>query len=274
VGVVDGLDGESDPGPTVLLCTVVGRAVEGHSGSQSHHRLPAMQPVMEVALVRPPVRGQIEVVGPEKLLVDRRELEDLVDAVGTGAGARDDVPAARLEDEAVRLQAAFHVGGLTPAAVQDVQDAAVPDRVGHRREVRRLVGVGVPAGCVEVEAAADPVGVAAQLRWQGGADLELSCGQDGAEAELGGGAGDTGEEEGLGLVGGESGEAGAVAVEEAVATGVARVAVERDAGRAQRLDVPVHRADRHLQFVGELGGGHPAAGLEQQKDGDESAGLH
>ncbi|GGW94406.1 hypothetical protein GCM10010383_24940 [Streptomyces lomondensis] len=52
-----------------------------------------------------------------------------------------------------------------------------------------------------MEAAADPVGVGAQLRRQGRPDLELGGGQDGAESELGGGAGRAGEEEGLGLVG-------------------------------------------------------------------------
>lgn len=51
-----------------------------------------------------------------------------------------------------------------------------------------------------MEAAADPVGVGAQLRRQGGADLELGGGQDRAETERGGGAGGTGQEEGLGRV--------------------------------------------------------------------------
>lgn len=125
-----------------------------------------------------------------------------------------------------------------------------------------------------METPADPVRVGPQFLRQCGPHLELGRGEDGAQAQLGGGTGRSGEEEGLGLPGGEAGQPGAVAVEEAVATGVARVAVQRDARRAQCLDVAVDRAHGHLQLLGELGGGHPAPGLEQEEDRDESAGLH
>lgn len=274
VGVLDGLDGNPGEGPTAVFRTDVDRPRQLHTRAKTDQRLAPVQPVVEVALVRRPVRGQVEVVRSAELLLSGGELEDLVDAEGTGTRARDDVPAARLQHQSVRLQAALHVGGFGPAAVQDMEHAAVPHRVGDRRQIRRLLGVRVPAGRVQVEAAADPVGMRAQLRRQGGADLELGGGQDRTEAEFGGRTGGAGQEEGLGLVGGEAGQAGAVAVEHAVATGVARVAVQRDAGRAQGLDVPVDRADRDLQLLGELGSSHPAPGLEQQQDRDESAGLH
>jgi hypothetical protein len=208
-----------------------------------------VQTVVEVPLVRRPVRGQVERLRSAELLIRGGEFEDLVDAERARPGARDDIPAARLENQTVRLQAAPYIGGLAPAAVQDVQHPRVPDGVGDGGEIRDVVGVRVPAGGVQVEAAADPVGVLAQLAREGGAHLQLRGGQDRAEAQLGGGAGDTGEEEGLGLPLREAGETGAEAVEEAVAAGVPRVAVQRDARRAQCLDVPVDRAYRDVEFL-------------------------
>jgi len=283
MGVFHGLDGDGRERPTVLVRTPVdrhrvcgGAAQPGrrHSRRKPDHRLRAVQPLVEVPLVRGPERGEVEVLGADELLFGSGEFEDLVDAERTRPRPRDDIPAARLQDQAVRFQAALHIGGLTPAAVPDVQDAAVPDGVGDGGQIWGLVGVRVPAGRVQVEAAADPVGVLAQLAREGRAHLELGGGEDRAEAQLGGGAGDAREEECLGLVGGEAGEAGAVAVQEAVAARVARVAVQRDAGRAQRLDIPVDRAHRDLQLLGELGGGHTAAGLEEQEDRDEPRGFH
>jgi hypothetical protein len=47
---------------------------------------------------------------------------------------------------------------------------------------------------------------------------------------------------------------------------VTGIAVERDAGRVQRLDVPVHGAHRDLQLGRKLGGRHPAAILEQEQN--------
>ena len=52
------------------------------------------------------------------------------------------------------------------------------------------------------------------------------------------------------------------------------VAVQRDAGGMQRLNVPVDRTDRYLKLVGELGRGQAAAGLQQQEDRDQAAGAH
>jgi hypothetical protein len=280
VGLVEGLDGYGGTRPTVLIRVTVdldgSRRRTGESGSRGHpdHCLGTVQAVVELPLVRSPVRGQVERLRAAELVTGGAEFEDLVDAVRTRSGARDDVPAACLQNQAVRLQAAPHIRWLAPAAVQDVQPPRVPDGVGDGGEVRGVVGVRVPAGGVQVEAAADPVGVLAQLAREGGTHLQLSGGQDRAEAQLGGGAGDAGEEEGLGLPLREAGETGAVAVEEAVAAGVPGIAVQRDARRAQRLHVPVDRAHRDVELLGEVGGGHPAAGLEQQEDRDEPAGLH
>ena len=60
-----------------------------------------------------------------------------------------------------------------------------------------------------------------------------------------------GEQDGVGLVGGEAGETGAVAVDEPGAAVAAGLAVDRDAGGGQGLEVAVDGPDRHLQLASE-----------------------
>ena len=50
--------------------------------------------------------------------------------------------------------------------------------------------------------------------------------------------------------------------------------VDRNTRRRQRLDVPEHRAQRHLQLVGERGGGMAAAVLKDQDETKEASGPH
>ena len=50
--------------------------------------------------------------------------------------------------------------------------------------------------------------------------------------------------------------------------------VHRDAGDGQRLEVAAGGLHRHLQLVGQLGGGHPAAGLQHEQGGHEAIGTH
>ena len=87
---------------------------------------------------------------------------------------------------------------------------------------------------------------------QGGHHLELRGGDDRAETQLRGGTGQAGEEQGLGLVGGHAGQPRAVAVDEPDPTERAALREDRDAGRAQLLDVAVDGPDRHLQLAREL----------------------
>ena len=54
----------------------------------------------------------------------------------------------------------------------------------------------------------------------------------------------------------------------------AALGVDRDARRAERLDVAVDRPDRDLELAGELGRGEPAAGLEQQEQGQQPGRAH
>lgn len=145
----------------------------------------------------------------------------------------DQVPAAGLEDEAVRLQAPVHVGGFLPAPVPDVEHPAAPHRLRDLRQVWNVVVLRVPAGGVEVEPGPHPVRLGAQFGRERRAQFELGAREGRAEAEFGGGARDAGEEERLGLAGAQAGQSGAVAVEQLVAAAVPGVRVERYARRVQ-----------------------------------------
>ena len=131
-----------------------------------------------------------------------------------------------------------------------------------------------PAGRIEVEALDQARGPRPQLGRQGGHDLELCGGHDRPEAELGGRAGEPGQEQRLGLVRGHAGQPRPVAVDEADAAVRPALGEDRDAGRAQLLDVAVDGPDGDLQLTGELRRGQAAAALEQEQQVDEAAGTH
>lgn len=187
MGVLDGLDGDAGDSPAMGVRVSRYRSRQLHTGRESYDRLAPVQPVLEVPLIRRPVRGQTEVLGPSELGVGGAEFEDLVDTVGAWPRTRDDVPAPRLEHQPVRLQPPFHIAGFGPAAVADVQHPAVPHRLRHRREERRLLGLCVPPWRVEVKASADPVRVGPQFGRQRGPHLQLGSREERAQTQLGGG---------------------------------------------------------------------------------------
>jgi hypothetical protein len=224
-----------------------------------------------------PVGSKVERLGDTELFGKLGQVEDLVHPVGARAVAGapgHQVPAAGLEDQAVRLEPAVHVGGRRPAAVADLQRAAAPDGVGDGGQERHLVRGRVPAGNVQVEAGLDLADLVGKGGREGGADLELGGGEHRPEAELGGGTGQAGQGERLRLVRAQAGQPGPVPVQQLVAAAVAGVAVQRDAGRVQGVHVPVDGADGDFQLLGQLIRGQAAAGLEQQQDRDQAAGTH
>jgi hypothetical protein len=149
-----------------------------------------------------------------------------------------------------------------------------PHGVGDRRQHRQAFDAPVPAGDVQVEPLGDVPGAVAQLGRQRGVELELGRREHRAEAQLGRGHRQPGQRQRLGLLLGHPGEPGAVAVDQAVTAGPAAIGVHRDAGGRQRVDVPVDRPHRHLELFGQLLGRHPAAVLQQQEDGQETARAH
>lgn len=245
-------------------------------GGEPDVGLVAVQPGPELHHVRPPPGRQVEVGGAVELLRQWGQREDLVDPVGRRSAPAGlvghHIPTAALEHQAVRLQ---HAGHLTvPAPVAHLDAVLPPDRLGRAGQLGGGVAVGVPPGSVQVEALLQSGRPVAQRRGERGVQLELQRGHHVAVAQLVGRAGQPGQEQPVGLLGGQPGQSGPPPVDELVAAGVPGLAVERDAGGVQRLDVPVDGAGRDGQPLGELRGGQPPMRLEQQQDGEKSRSPH
>ena len=73
---------------------------------------------------------------------------------------------------------------------------------------------------------------------------------------------------------GEPAEVRAGAADQGPPAALAGLGVHGDAGDGQRLEVAAGRLDRHLQLVGELGGGDPTLGLQHQQGGHQAVGTH
>ena len=188
------------------------------------------------------------------------------------ARQRHEVPDAGLEDEAERVEQPLHLAlGL---AVADLDALLLPHRPRQRGEVGDRLLPREPTRARRGGSAPHPHGAAAQLGRQGGVDLELGGGQHGAEAELGRGAGQARQGQRLGLLGREPGEPGAVAVDEPHAAAGSGLRVDRHAGARQGLDVPVDRAHRHLELLGQAARRHLAVGLEEQQELHQPARTH
>ena len=80
------------------------------------------------------------------------------------------------------------------AAVDDLDPAVVQDCLRDGREVRRVLGVVVPGGDVEVEAVLQPAGPVSLVRCEGGQQLELGRTGLPRQAERGGRPGHADEE--------------------------------------------------------------------------------
>ncbi|AJC58906.1 hypothetical protein GZL_06336 [Streptomyces sp. 769] len=183
-----------------------------------------------------------------------------------------EIPDARLEHEAVRLQLPGHLAA--GPEITGRQPPVVPHRVGdHRQQLGRL-GVVVPARRVQVE----PLGGARRgvpkLRQQRGGDLQPGRGPDVGQTHLPQRGGHSGQEERLRLAAAEPGQPGAVAAYQAVAPGPAAVRVDGHPGLRERQHVPGDRALRDLQLPRQLPGRHRRPGLEQQHHSDQPCGTH
>ena len=105
-------------------------------------------------------------------------------------------------------------------------------------------------------------------------DLAVRRGGSALQAELAEGAGHAEDEQGLGLFRAQPAERESVAVQELAAAARARIGADRNAGGAERVEVPVDRPDRHLELAGEVRGGRLSAGLKQQNQADQAVGAH
>ena len=179
---------------------------------------------------------------------------------------------AGLEDETERLD--LPVARGCPALVAHRDAALVEHRAGHRRQMRRCLGFAVPVRGIEVEARAHSPRTLAHRRRQRGHELAACAVRRLAEAQGRGLARQADHQHGLGLVGREPGEPGAIALDELEAAAGPAVGVDGDAGGAERLDIPVDRAHRNLEFLGERLCRETHLGLQKHQDRKQPARTH
>lgn len=103
---------------------------------------------------------QVEAVGAFKAVLSDVQTEDRRHPVGPHRAVHrcDEVPDARLEDQAVGVELTLYLLRLDPAAVPHPDPPLVPHGVGERRENGRRILLPVPAQSVEVETLTDPAG--------------------------------------------------------------------------------------------------------------------
>ena len=86
-----------------------------------------------------------------------------------------------------------------------------------------------------------------------------------AQAQVRQGARHAGNEQGTHLALMQPGELGAIVVDQGAAPARPAIGIDGYAGAAQRLDIAVHCADRHLQLIGQPLCRHPPARLQQHQ---------
>src|ERR1017187_7735290 len=102
-----------------------------------------VSPILETPEVVLPVAFQVETRISLEADVEKLDARDARDAVGVRsvAGGSHQVPAARLEDQAVGADRPDDLLGFGPAEVGDAGGPLVPHGGGEGREMRGAVGV-------------------------------------------------------------------------------------------------------------------------------------
>ena len=115
-----------------------------------------------------------------------------------------------------------------------------------------------------------------RVRGEPGGDLDLPVrgGQGARQPQVAQDGGHAQDEQGLGLIRPQAAEREPVAVHQPAAAARSCFGHDRDARRAERLQVPVDRPDADPELGGERPRGRHAAGLEQQGQREQPVGAH
>ena len=108
----------------------------------------------------------------------------------------------------------------------------------------------------------------------GDPDLPVRGGQRARQPKLAQHGRHAQDEQGLGLIRPQATEREPVAVQQPAAAARSRLGDDRDARRAECLQVPVDRPDADPEFGGERPRGRRAPGLEQQGQREQAVGAH
>ncbi len=125
-----------------------------------------------------------------------------------------------------------------------------------------------------MEALRDPRGELSGRRRQAGEQLHLGRGRVAGEAEVVGCVRESCERQRACLGRRQRSQPGAVVVVQSHPAVAPGLAVDRYAGRAQRVDVAVDRPDRDGELPRECCGARPAARLQQYQHRNQSLGPH
>ncbi|GED90086.1 hypothetical protein TNCT6_71710 [Streptomyces sp. 6-11-2] len=186
----------------------------------------------------------------------------------------DEVPDARLEDQAVGVELALDLLRLGPTSVAHADPPLVPHCIGERHKSRRGVLFPVPAESVEVEPLTDPACPVPQRCGQRRGQFQLRRRQHLSQPQVVRSARQPGQKQRLGLVGMQPGESGPVAAKQLVTAAVPAVPVDRNARAAQRVDVPIDGPHRDTQLLSELTSRQPAPVLQQEDEREKPDRTH
>jgi hypothetical protein len=150
-----------------------------------------------------------------------------------------------------------------------------PERGGKVAQVRHPLMAAEPAGHVQVNQRGASSGAAGGTAESGGdADLAVRRGDSAVQPEVAQGIRNAQDEQRLRLVGPQAAQRKPVVLQEPAPPTRPGFGNDRDARRAERLQIPVDSPDGHLQLAGQLTRGHPTAGLQQQDQGHQTICSH
>ncbi len=178
------------------------------------------------------------------------------------------------DHEAVRVEGVRPRFGGAAVAVAQPHPAVREDGRVERVQIDGRTRCLHPARGVHQDPAAGQLGSGPVGFGQRGHHLAQRGAQRLVEAERAVGALGGQDEQRAGLVRRQSGDIRTEARQQGDPAVPAALGVDGDTGGGKGLDVAVDGAHGHLQALGELGGGHETAGLEQQEDREQPVGFH